>query len=100
MPGHLKSGDERVNQIVGDIFGLCRAALDEIQPVSVGPRIETDPLRAQRLCDVGPCPYTVKIGSDGHGYIPACIADPTPGHRMMSPSARPRLVGRRCYKFL
>ncbi len=46
MLGHLKSGDERINQIVGDIFGLRRAARDEIQPISVGPRIETDPLRA------------------------------------------------------
>jgi len=69
MLGHLKSGDERVNQIVGDIFGFCRAALDEIQSNSVGPRIETDPLRAQRIFDVGPCPYTVKIGGGGHGNI-------------------------------
>jgi hypothetical protein len=62
MLGHLKSCGERVNQIVGDIFGLCRTALDEIEPISVGPRIETDPLRAQRIGDVSPCPYTVKIG--------------------------------------
>ena len=88
MLGHLKSGDERVNQIVGDIFGLCRAALDEIQSVSVGPWIETDPLRAQRICDVGPCPYTVKIGGGGHGNIPACISHPKPGDRMMSLLAR------------
>ena len=88
MPGHLKSGDERVNQIVGDIFGLCRAALDEIQPKSVGPMIETDPLRAQRICDVGPCPYTVKIGGGGHGNIPACISHPNPDHHVMSLLAR------------
>ena len=88
MLGHLKSGHERVNQIVGDIFGLCRAALDEIQPVSVSSRIETDPLRAQRICNVGPCPYTVKIGSRGHDNIPARISHPKPSHRMMSLSAR------------
>ena len=90
MLGHLKSGDERVNQIVGDIFGFCRAALDEIEPNSVGPRIETDPLRAQRIFDVGPCPYTVKIGGGGHGKIPPCISHPKQGHRMMS------LLARRC----
>ena len=88
MLGHLRSGDERVNQIVGDIFGLCRAALDEIQPVSVRPRIETDPLREQRICDVGPCPYTVKIGGGGHGNIPAFISHPKPGHHVMSLLAR------------
>ena len=88
MLGHLKSGDERVNQIVGDIFGLGRAALFEIQPITVMPPSETDPLRAQRLCDVGPSPYTVKIGGGGHGKIPACISHPKPGHRMMSLSAR------------
>ena len=88
MLGHLKSGDERIDQVVGDVFGLCRATLDEIQPVSVGSRIETDPLRAQCLCDVGPCPYAVKIEGGGHGNIPACISHPKPGHRMMSLLAR------------
>ena len=88
MLGHLESGDERVNQIVGDIFGFCRAALNEIEPIAVSPRIETDPLRAQRICDVGPCPYTVKIGGRGHGNVPACISHPKPSHRMMSPLAR------------
>lgn len=83
MLGHLKSGDQRVNQIVGDIFGFCRAARDEIQPVSVGPRIETDPSRAQRIGDVGPCPYTVKIGSDGHGIIPARISHPKPSTTLL-----------------
>ena len=88
MLGHLEARDERVNQIVGDIFGLRRAALDEIDPIPVDPRIETDPLRAQRICDVVPCPYTVKIGGGGHGNIPACISHPKPGHRMMSLLAR------------
>ena len=91
MLGHFKSGDERVNQIVGDIFGLRRAALDEIQPMAVSPRIEADPLRAQRIGDVGPCPYTVKIGGGRHGNIHVCIPRPKPSHRMMSLSARPCL---------
>ena len=76
MLGHLESGDERVNQIIGDIFGFYRAALDEIDPKSISPPIETDPLRAQRICDVGPCPYTVKIRGRGHGNVPACISLP------------------------
>jgi hypothetical protein len=88
MLGHLKSGDERVNQIVGDVFGLCRAAFDEIQPISVGSRIETDPLRAQRICDLDPCPCTVKIDGGGHGNIPACISHLKPSHRMISLLAR------------
>ena len=88
MLGHLKSGDERVNQIVGDVFSFCRAALDEIQPVSVGPRVETDPLRPQRVCDVDPCPYAVKIRGGGHGNVPACISHPKPSHRMNSLLAR------------
>ena len=67
MLGHLKSDDERVNQIVGDIFGLCRATLDEIEPISVGLRFETDPLCVQRIANVGPCPYAVKIGRGCHG---------------------------------
>jgi hypothetical protein len=41
-------------------------------------------LRAQRICDVGPCPYTVKIGRGAHGNIPACISRPKSCHRMMS----------------
>ena len=90
MLGHLKAGDERVNQIVGDIFGLCRAALDEIHPISVGSGTEADPLRAKRLRNVGPCPNTVKIRGGGHVNIPARNAHPKPGHRMMS------LLARRC----
>ena len=100
MLGHLKSGDERVNQIVGDILGLRRPALYEIQPNSVSPRIETDPMRAQRICDVGPCPYAVKIRSGGHGNFPACISHPKPGHTVSGRCWRiGALIEPRCYKF-
>ena len=66
MPGHLKSGDERVDQIVGYIFCFGGAALDEIEPISIGPRFKIDPLRSQHIGDLGPRPWAVKIGRGRH----------------------------------
>ena len=57
MFGHPKSRHERVDQIVGDIFGFGRAARREIQPVITGLRFKADAFRPQLIGGIGqrPC---------------------------------------------